>query len=269
MKTKTFAGLVLLLALCFTACGGVETTSDTTEAAETEATKDALLILIDKTISSTPPEARQQAFLNHTARKVVETLQNPGDCVRGHFIQENTTGSTAFLRSPKIPAYEAPQRGGGKTQKEAERKYQSRLDGLRGQCNKQLREGAGLINTTGTRLQTDLWGILEVASRFFSEADYQNKQIIILSDLEESMPGKDRRDFHAQPIQSKSQAEAFAKADVDIIRQLLDIDENVLKGAVVTVFQSFGPLGDSDFKLNRYYWETLFEEFGVTEVHVK
>jgi len=263
MKTKTFAGLVLLFALCCIACGGNGTVS------KAEAPKDALLILIDKTTSSAPPEARQQAFLNHTAEKVIETLQDPGDCVRGHFIQENTTGSTAFLRSPKIPAYETPQRGGGKTQKEAERKYQFRLDGLRGQCNKQLREGADLINTTDTRLQTDLWGILEIASRFFSEADYQNKQIIILSDLEESMPGKDRRDFHAQPIQSKAQAEAFAKADVDTIHQLLDIDKNVLKGAVVTVFQPFDPLEDSDFELNRYYWEALFEEFGVTEVQVK
>ena len=263
MKTKTLAGLTLLFALCFTACGESETTQNTNKVAS----KDALLILIDKTISSAPPEARQQEFLDHTVRQVVETLQNPGDCVRGHFIQENTTGSTAFLRSPEIPAYEAPQGGGGKSIKEAELKYRSKLDGLRGQCNRQLREGAALVNTTGTQLHTDLWGVLELASKMFSESAYQSKQIIILSDMEESMPGEGRRDFYSRPIASKEEAEAFAEADAPTLLRLFDIDPQVLAGAEVTIFSPFDALEDSDFALNRYYWESLLEAFGVTDVH--
>lgn len=261
---KYFTGLLGAAALLLTSCpdGGAP-------AVIPGPSKDALLILIDKTISSAPDAERQEVFRRGSAQAVLTTLQNPGDVVQGHFIQQNTAGATAFLQSEPVPVFKAPERGGGKSLKDAERRYKAKLQTIQGICNKKLREAVQETNNTKTRLYTDLWGILEVGSRTFSRASYDTKTIHILSDLEESMRGEGRRDFHNKPITSKSEAIAFAKADAQTLQEVLDIDPTVLAGTKVVVYPPFNALEASGFALNRYYWEALFEAFGITEVVVK
>jgi|UPI000591CFE2 hypothetical protein len=261
MRIRYFAGLVLAIGIILTSCKSKVSSQD--------ASKDALLVLIDKTISSAPNEARQGIFTENTAKAISSILQNPGDMVQGHFIQQNTAGATAFLRSKPVPIYEAPKIGGGKSIKDAEFRHKSKLNLLRGACNIKLREAVEESNTGSTSLYTDLWGILEVATRAFKQDAYDTKTIHILSDMQESMTGAGRRDFHKTPIQSKSEAIAFAKSDAKTLQQLLDVDPAVLAGTRVVIFPPYDALEASDFALNRYYWEALFEAFGISDVQVK
>lgn len=261
MRIKLFAGFLLAIGLVWIGCGSEEVPQ--------VSPKDALLIFVDKTISSTPKEAQQTAFVEQTVQAVKNTLQSSGDIVQGNFIQGNTVGSTAFLRSNPVPAFERPTKGGGKSQKDAEIKHKTKILGLQGVCNKKLRESIQETNSTSTSLYTDLWGILEVATRVFKQGDYDTKTIHILSDMEESMNGEGRRDFHKTPISSKAEAEAFAKADVETIMKLLNVDPEVLAGTKVVVFSPYDAMEDSNFANNRYYWTALFEAFGIEKVLVK
>jgi hypothetical protein len=261
MRIKSFAGFLLAIGLVWIGCGSEEVPQ--------VSPKDALLIFVDKTISSTPNEARQEAFTDQTVQTVKNTLQGPGDIVQGNFIQGNTVGSTAFLRSDPVPAFEPPTKGGGKSQKDAEIKHKKTILELQGVCNKKLRAAIKESNPTKTSLYTDLWGILEVATRAFKQEAYDTKTIHILSDMQESMEGPGRRDFHKNPIQSKSEAIAFAKSDAQTLQQLLDVDPAVLAGTRVVIFPPFDALEASDFALNRYYWEALFKAFGISDVQVK
>lgn len=261
MRIRPFDVLLLAIGMVVLSCNSKMNSQDEEN--------DILLILIDKTISTVSNKVRQDIFTNHTTEAVLSTLQNPGDKVQGIYIHQNTSGSTAFLFSTPIPKFEAPETGGGMTLNDAKQKYESQLKTLGGVCNKKLREAVEESNTTSTRLYTDLWSILEVATRAFKQEAYDTKTIHILSDMQESMPGAGRRDFHKTPIQSKAEAEAFAKTDAKTIQQKLDVDADILAGTKVVIFPPYDALEASDFKLNRYYWEALFEAFGIEEIVVK
>lgn len=261
MRIRPFDVLLLAIGMVILSCNSKMNSQDEEN--------DILLILIDKTISAVSNKVRQDIFTNHTTEAVLSTLQNPGDKVQGNYIHQNTSGSTAFLFSTPIPKFEAPETGGGMTLNDAKQKYESQLKTLGGVCNKKLREAVEESNTRSTRLYTDLWGILEVATRAFKQEAYDTKTIHILSDMQESMLGAGRRDFHATPIQSRSEAIAFAKSDAKTLQQLLDVDPAVLAGTRVVIFPPFDALEASGFKLNRYYWEALFKAFGISDVQVK
>ncbi|MCB0580632.1 MAG: hypothetical protein KDD10_15135 [Phaeodactylibacter sp.] len=94
-------------------------------------------------------------------------------------------------------------------------------------------------------------------------------QFFILSDMVESGKGPGRRDFHANPIQDKAEALAFAAVDAKTIASIYAIAPAALQGCAVEIRTPYQSLEASHIQMNRYYWEALFGAFGVREVRFR
>lgn len=229
-----------------------------------------LLILIDKTLSTKPNAQKLEEFRKAVTQAVVEALQKKGDQVQAHFIHGQTAGSPFFLRESVDKDYVPPKGVGGQTIAEAEEEYMQKLQLLRGRCNQGFRAALAQENLHNTRLQTDLWGSFELMSRFFEDAPAgARKQVFLFSDMMESSKEEGRRDFHAEPISDKSEALALAKADAKAIPKIYKINPSALQGIEVSIWTPYQSLEASEMQATRYYWEALFEAYGLGRVEVR
>lgn len=258
--------LLLLAGLLVASCNNRKEIPNEAEAASNT----YLLILIDKTLSTKPDTKKVEEFRKTVSKAIVDALQKKGDQVQAHFIHGQTAGAPFFLRESVDKDFVPPKGVGGQDIAEAEEDYMQELRSLRGRCNKGFREALAQENLHDTRLQTDLWGSFELMSRFFEGAPAgARKQVFLLSDMMESSKGAGRRDFHETPIADQSEALALAKADVKAIPKIYKINPSALQGIEIDIWTPYKALEASEMQATRYYWEALFEAYGLGKVGVR
>ena len=111
---------------------------------------------------------------------------------------------------------------------------------------------------------TNLWATIGVASEELPK-DSSKKQIYYFSDMFESMPGEERRDFDTRPPGSRKEAEAWARNDAKELEKYMPLSPQALRGAEVRVIQ--GSLAAKDnAPYVKFYWLRLFQEIGIDEL---
>jgi hypothetical protein len=110
---------------------------------------------------------------------------------------------------------------------------------------------------------SDLWGTLGVASEELKPGT--DAALYYFSDMFESMPGANRRDFDASAPSGRAEAEAWAEADVRKLPDLMVLNRNRLRPASVRVLM--GPLATkSGAQPVKFYWLKFFNTLGITTV---
>jgi hypothetical protein len=118
-------------------------------------------------------------------------------------------------------------------------------------------------NPTATSRNTDIWATLEVVNRIADTAATINAYYF--SDMIESMPGTNRRDFHVKPPKTRELAETWAREDAATLKGTL---RSTLAGKLsvylVSPFKPTSTTRENNPNVT-YYWEQLFKEIGVSQ----
>jgi hypothetical protein len=118
-------------------------------------------------------------------------------------------------------------------------------------------------NPTATSRNTDIWATLEVVNRIADTAATVNAYYF--SDMIESMPGSNRRDFHVKPPKTRAEAETWAKTDGSTLKGALRPEiAGKLNVYMVSPFKPTSTTKENNPNVT-YYWEQLFKEIGVSQ----
>lgn len=111
---------------------------------------------------------------------------------------------------------------------------------------------------------TDIWGTLGVLSERAHAAD-REYQVVFVTDMFESMPGEERRDFDQQAPSSWVEAKQWAREDVQQMKKLMPLDPQRLQNVSVRILRGYLATkpGAQYVKL---YWQALFGEMGISAV---
>jgi hypothetical protein len=263
-KITKYSLLISLLSLIILGFS-CETKEDTNER---NRTLNKSLIIIDKTLSADIDKEMMNSFNTECNQQIaMERLIGFGDQVKGYLIHSNTLSNSPFtnvfinIKEPDVSDL------GGISQRDVLGKYKNDVQKIQAQTVKAFNKYFPLDNEDPTNRQTDLWAIFELMSDYFGQSSPEDDRlVIIVSDMIESMRGPGRRDFHGKPIKNKVEAEALAKEDAQWIKNNLAVDTANLQNVKIRVWPPITSTEKSNFQNVRYYWDALFAEFGLMEV---
>ncbi len=220
------------------------------------------IVFLDKSTSAGGgyTEFALQKYSRTLKNMVTSNIRGKGDRLDIYYIHENTTKAEAFSGTSKATVVEDTT-DMNPTDKEAIRNdFELALRKEKSDFQGQALHHLMAQNATATNQQTDIWGTLEVIKRIADTSSVVN--VYYLSDMVESAKGANRRDFHANPPQSRTQADEWAKADAEILRN--DYSSIPFNKITIYLVMPFEPTSTS--KENNpnvtYYWETLFGLLG-------
>lgn len=220
------------------------------------------VVFLDKSTSAGGgyTEFALQKYNSTLKNMVTNNIRGKGDRLDIYYIHENTTKAEAFSGTSKAAIIEDTT-DMNPTDKEAiQNDFELALRKERTDFQAQAQHHLMAQNETATNQQTDIWGTLEVIKRIADTASIVN--VYYLSDMIESAKGDNRRDFHINPPQSRTQAEEWAKADANILKK----DYSSIPFNKITIFfvLPFAPTSTSRENNPNvtYYWETLFDLLG-------
>ena len=250
---------LLLLTACSSDSGQGAGKGETN--AEINAPNTCSLVLLDKSISINPNDAYiRQKYQQALTALISENIKRKGDRLEVYFIHDNTTKAKALERmcqSEKEDVSSANQTDA----EAAETSFEVSLQKERARFQREAIAQLAAPNPSSSNRYTDILASLPVANRL-AERGFRVKTYYF-SDMIESMRGTNRRDFHTTPPVRSEQATSWARQDAKRLKSTLP---NL---AEVEFYQilPFKPTASS--KTNNpnvtVYWETLFQELGVTK----
>ncbi len=223
------------------------------------------LVFLDKSESVTN-NAKTKEYVDKLKGIVKSEMKGFDDRFTIRFVHGNTVGVNEGFDVPiNIP--QPKLHGGARTQQEQMDEYNNSIGKLKDKCYEGIDSAFSKLNNTGTEMNTDLWSTLEVISRHYKNTKPEvEKQVIYISDMAESMNGNGRRDFDNVRIASKMEADSLAKVDAVWIKQNLDISEKSLDKVKIRIWTPSDGMGRNNFQNQRYYWESLFNAFGIEDL---
>lgn len=251
------------------ACLPAPPENDTNYCLEGNKANTHLMIFMDKTLSVQPDETQIKTFQTKLNELIKEEMSIKGDRTYGLFIHGNTLGVSPFFDDTfKESCPQGLSKLGGFDREAKISEYTGARSLFRRNCNDALNRSLQTINPDNTKNETDLWGCLEAMSKFFAAAQTgeEEKIAIFISDMVESSRGSNRRDFHRKPPASKAEAENMAVADAQWIIENLAVSKKNLEGTTIRIWAPVSTTEANSFQFLKYYWERLFEEFGIDQV---
>lgn len=269
---------LFLVVFCF-GCGNSDTRStpetpvgSTAVERKKEEGKDVVLIFLDKTLSLNDQSVLAK-FKQPIQSKLYDLVNENEDRAAVHLLHGNTASSqTIVSETISVPPLDeaALEEKGGRTRQDMIDAHEEQLNRGRNDIIKYVKSAFDVDNTETSRLQTDIWGALEVMSETFSACNEKdNKHVFFVSDMEESMRDKDRRDFTKKKPADKSEAEAWAAEDLEKIEKQYKIQADVLAGTRINIFLPAEAQEDNGFRFIKYYWETIFGALGISIQEVR
>jgi hypothetical protein len=256
-------------ALCTAACAAMVLVAGLMAGcgSEPEETPDApsprqTLLFVDRSASTGAyPEA--EALFSDSLRRLIRTrMRRPGDRLSLFVVHQKTLSKSprldlrnevAVLEDKAFADEQALETA--RFKKELEQEFRRLED-----------EASAFIDGAGRgsfAKWTDLWGTLGVASEELKPDT--DAALYYFSDMFESMPGADRRDFYTAVPSGRAEAEAWAEADVDKLPNLMVLDRDRLRPVSVRVLM--GPLATkSGAQPVKFYWLRFFDALGITTV---
>jgi hypothetical protein len=218
-------------------------------------------VFVDHSVSTGDhPEARA-LFADSLARIVDHNMDTPGDRISLFFVHEKTLSKAHQVDITN----DVPPPGDAQFADEqalARARHKRQTEQFLQNTTQQLRTAltSPPIDPAFTDW-TDLWGTLGVASTTLAPAADRHR-LYYFSDMFESMPGPDRRNFDRRPPRSRAQAERWAQADADTLDARMVLRPARLQTAEVRVL--LGTLATkAHAQAVKFYWLTLFQELGL------
>jgi hypothetical protein len=256
MKLLPFFFLLALLSAC-SSSDSTQTTGESTPASPRKAT----VVFLDKSLSVNQNQAFVTAKYQRILREVIqENIQRKGDRLEVYFVHENTAKAKA-LELVSQSELEDQESANATDREAAQTAYELAIQKERARFQQQALAQLEAPNPSKSNQYTDLRASLGALNELAGEG--YAVQVYYFSDMVESMPGSDRRDFHTTPPASEQQADEWARTDAAALRDELPN----LSSVVVRLVLPFEPTS-STVRNNptvTRYWNTLFRELGVTQ----
>lgn len=221
------------------------------------------LIFIDKTVSVSLKDTFTKVKYEKALQEIInQNIRQKDDKVEVFFVHENTSQAKVFTQAVKSEIKDTA--GLNPTDIRAvKNNYQIALKKER---KKILNKCIGALldaNTTFTKQYTDLWAILPmIDKRNAKKKEDTQLKVYLLSDMVESMPGFERRDFYKRPPFSKQEAQIWAEKDA---KKFTEIE---LEGVEIYYVLPFSPLSATNQNNPNVlvYWEILLGKLGLEEL---
>lgn len=226
----------------------------------------ALAVFIDRSASAAADEATRALFSTTVRKAVNETIACEGDAVLTFLVHRETDGKAGadrFVSRVENTDLTEKSSGGARSARSAYRQQIARE--RRNALRRTLHVADEATIASELRMHTDLLGMLPVVAEELPPGAADERRVLILSDLNESMSGPGRRDFDRRPPTSREEAEAWAAEDVAFVTREYRVAQDALAG--VELVPVLGSLANKpSFSTVKAYWETLWTAFGATEI---
>jgi len=223
------------------------------------------IIFIDKSISLDPENEFTNKKYTHIFKDIVShNIKIKGDKIDIYYVHENTSKAKVWSLKTKSEILTSDTLSANSTDVEiAKNKFNISLRKEKADFLNKCIESLNYLNESNSKTKTDIWSSLIVLNKLIDPNEKRKVVVYYLSDMIESMDGKDRRDFHKQLPKNKVEAENWAKQDFDLLKKQLDIEK--FKNIEINIALPYPP--SSTIKENNpnvtYYWQSLFSLFGV------
>ncbi|MDX1903133.1 MAG: hypothetical protein SFU27_03145 [Thermonemataceae bacterium] len=253
---------LLSLSLIFQACSQQEQNPKTAPIAK-ELPTIYTLIFFDKTVSVSPKDTfTRNTYEAALATITQENIRQKGDKIEVYFIHENTSQARVFSQQCKATLKDTLNLSPTDV-RAIKNNYQITLKKERKKIFTRCQEAFLDENPSDTKKYTDIWGALEVIDKKNAKKKEGTLlKVYFFSDMVESMPGADRRDFHKRPPFSNQEAQEWAKSDA---KSFQDMD---LEGVELFYLLPFSPLSNTNENNPKVllYWNSLLGKLGVEEL---
>lgn len=216
-----------------------------------------VVVFIDKSLSVNYNNGDQS--VKSTVQNGINLINKEGDTYTMFYIHSNTLGATPAIAYKVKPV---PLQSAEMSMLIYNKHKQGWAVELIKDKHLKIQETESYVFSDGvskTNKATDVWAIFEKLSRVCMPSS--NNNVIIFSDMIESMNGTNRRS-KLNP-NSKKQAVEWAHADQKIIDAIFSVNQHNLKNTNVQVVLPYSALS-STFNANvRYYWEELFSLYDM------
>jgi hypothetical protein len=221
------------------------------------------LIFIDKTVSV----SLKDTFTRKKYEKALEDIINQNvrqkdDKIEVFFIHENTSQAKVFTQTAKAEMKDTT--GLNPTDILAvKNSYKVALKREKNKIVERCKEALLDPNTTPTKQYTDIWAVLPIIDKRNAKKKENTKlKVYLLSDMVESMPGLERRDFYKRPPFSKQEAQFWAEKDA---KKFADIELEDVEIYYVLPFSPTSTTNQNNPDVLSY-WEILLSKLGLEEL---
>lgn len=223
-----------------------------------------LFIFVDRSVSALADEKAQTFYQEQALQHTLETLKVRGSRVTIAPLNEKTLSEAeAVTFANDTPPYVEPEFKVEKAKALATYRQQMKASVIHGvKGAKQWLDGTA----GGGEFDrwTDIWGIFGFISENATDPEMRYR-VLLLTDMFESMPGSDRRDFDARPPASRKHAEQWAREDAKKLAAHMKLDHEVLQSASFTVERGY--LAAKDGAQNvKFYWDALAEALEISSL---
>jgi hypothetical protein len=259
------AAMMTLSCILLLGCGGsAEAVADAK--CQEQQNNQHMLIFIDKSSSSVLIDDHRREFLRQF-QPLLKQFVSKGDRVKGYFVHENTLGAKTFIyQTYSVPCLN-PQELEGESELVREgkiSKYNKQVTGFAKQIQRSISDAISDTNAASTRRATDLWAALYHMDEYFAEAQQGDvKTAVFISDMAESVVGRERRNFSQRPPRDIAQAKQWAAEDLEVIKRIYQKDFSSLADVSIHVGAPIDRYEANNYEFIRVYWEHLFKQLGV------
>ncbi len=220
------------------------------------------LIFIDKTVSVSLKDTFTRAKYEKVLQDIVnQNIRQKDDKIEVFFIHENTSQAKVFTQAAKAEMKDTA--GLNPTDIAVlKNNYQVALKKERNKIINKCKDALLDPNTTFTKQYTDIWAVLPIIDkRNAKKKENTQIKVYLLSDMVESMPGLERRDFYKRPPFSKQEAQNWAEKDA---KKFSDIELDDVEMYYVLPFSPLSATSQNNPSVLSY-WEVLLGKLGLEE----
>lgn len=222
------------------------------------------LIFFDKTLSNTATYGNTEIESHkNIILKATDNLKVKGDKIKAFYIDAIT--ESAINKTPEAELsfeYINDSNAGYLDQQNEQKEYDRKLFNLKKKTRTSLLKLFEEDGNPNNSTQTDTWGILnklKIETGALREGD--KMEVLIFSDMEESMNSKGKRDFHKNEISTIEQANKFAEEDIDKIRKMYSL--NSIPYAENINVKVYFPTAKKGKAKMEAYWTKIFNTFNI------
>jgi hypothetical protein len=225
-----------------------------------EEAKTCSMIFIDKSVSVNV----NKKFINEKYTKIInqlvdENVKSKGDKIEVYFIHENTSKAkvTEVIARTEMGDLE----GASSTDSEAiSTEFNLSIEKERSIFKKIVSTKLETQNTSSSKNSTDIQAALPLIDKAVAKGF--TVKAYFLSDMVESMKGKNRRDFHSNPPVDDAAAVGWAREDAAAIKANLP-NISLAQIFIAKPFEATASRKQNNPAISTY-WERLFLELGLS-----
>jgi hypothetical protein len=223
------------------------------------------ILFFDKTLSNSSSYGTTEIESHkNVIQKTTDNLKVKGDKIKTFYIDAITESASNMTPAAELDfESKIDMNTGYIDQQNAQKEFDRSLYDLKNKTKKSLLHHFVNNGNPQNATYTDTWGIinkLKTEARVLKEGD--KMEILIFSDMEESMIAPGRRDFHKNQIQTIEDANKLAKEDIEQIKKIYSLDSiPFAENIKVKLYFPAAKLGKAQMEA---YWTRVFNDFNIS-----